>query len=49
MIKADRYYIDNLQSIHHRGSLDEDPRPKYSDGPPMKHTIFLKGSFQLQP
>ena len=31
MIKADRYYIDNLNKIL-EGNKDEDPRPKYSDG-----------------
>lgn len=35
MIKADKYYIDNLKRICHidgDGTLDENPRPKWTDG-----------------
>ena len=34
MIKADRYYIDNLNLILKHGCMDENPRPKYNDGTP---------------
>ena len=35
MIKADKYYIDNLKRIvYGDGTWDENPRPKYSDGQP---------------
>jgi len=40
MIKADKYYIDNLNKILNEGSLDENPRPKYKDGTPA-HTMFI--------
>lgn len=32
MIKADKYYIDNLNKIINDGVWDENPRPKYNDG-----------------
>jgi len=32
MIKADKYYIENLNKIKNEGFLDENPRPKYKDG-----------------
>lgn len=32
MIKADKYYKDNLKEILENGSWDENPRPKYKDG-----------------
>lgn len=32
MIKADKYYIENLNLIKSVGCLDENPRPKYKDG-----------------
>ena len=40
MIKADKYYIDNLLKIKNEGSLDENPRPKYKDGT-LAHTKFI--------
>ena len=36
MLKADRYYIDNLTAIRDNGSIDVNPRPKYADG--VKHS-----------
>lgn len=32
MIKADKYYKENLNNILSKGYFDENPRPKYSDG-----------------
>jgi len=40
MIKADEYYIQNLNEITNKGYLDENPRPKYKDGTPA-HTKFI--------
>lgn len=40
MIKADRYYLENLQEIYYRGILDRNPRPKYADGTPA-HSKFI--------
>jgi len=34
MIKADKYYKENLKNILKFGSFDENPRPKYADGTP---------------
>lgn len=34
MIKADRYYLEKLNTIMDYGTFDEDPRPKYKDGTP---------------
>ena len=34
MIKADKYYIENLKRIIDDGTWDENPRPKYTDGQP---------------
>ena len=34
MIKADKYYLENLNEIMTNGDLDENPRPKYKDGTP---------------
>jgi len=45
MNKADKYYIQNLKKIISEGSLDENPRPKYSDGQPA-HTKFITGVFE---
>jgi thymidylate synthase len=45
MIKADRYYIDNLNEILNNGYLDENPRPKYKDGQPA-HTKFITQVFE---
>ena len=40
MIKADKYYNDNLNKIISEGFLDENPRPKYKDGT-AAHTKFI--------
>jgi len=40
MIKADKYYIDNLNQIINNGCLDENPRPKYIDGTEA-NSIFI--------
>lgn len=40
MIKADKYYIENLQHILISGDLDENPRPHYKDNTPA-HTKFI--------
>ena len=40
MIKADKYYIENLKDILDNGSWDENPRPKWSDGTPA-HSKFI--------
>lgn len=45
MIKADKYYIKNLQKILKEGSIDENPRPKYKDGTPA-HSKFITQVFE---
>ena len=45
MIKANKYYIDNLKKIISEGSWDENPRPKWKDGTPA-HTKFITGVFE---
>jgi thymidylate synthase len=45
MIKADKYYIKNLNKILADGSWDENPRPKYPDGSPA-HSKFITGVFE---
>lgn len=40
MIKADKYYIENLKEISKNGYYDENPRPKYKDGTPA-YTKFI--------
>jgi len=40
MIKADKYYLENLNEIMLNGDFDENPRPKYKDGVPA-HTKFI--------
>lgn len=45
MIKADKYYIDNIQKIMSEGSWDENPRPKYSDGT-AAYSRFITGVFE---
>ena len=45
MIKADKYYIENLKKILSEGSWDEDPRPIWADGTPA-HTKFITGVFE---
>jgi thymidylate synthase len=45
MIKADKYYIDNLNKILSEGSWDENPRPKWPDGTPA-NSKFITGVFE---
>lgn len=45
MIKADKYYIDNLKNILKNGCIDENPRPKYVDGT-LAHTKFITQVFE---
>jgi thymidylate synthase len=46
MIKADKYYIDNLNRISQGdGTWDEDPRPKYADGE-KAHSKFITQVFE---
>ena len=45
MIKADKYYIDNLNRIINEGAWDENPRPKYADGTPA-HSKFITQVFE---
>lgn len=40
MIKADKYYLENLHRILNEGCLDENPRPRYKDGTPA-HTLYI--------
>lgn len=45
MIKADKYYIDNLKRIIDDGTWDENPRPKYTDGSPA-YSKFITQVFE---
>lgn len=48
MIKADKYYIENLNRIVKEdgdGTWDENPRPKYADGQPG-HSKFITQIFE---
>ena len=45
MIKADKYYIENLNNILDNGCFDENPRPKYKDGTPA-HSKFITQVFE---
>lgn len=46
MIKADKYYIENLNRIFSGdGTWDENPRPKYADGQPG-HSKFITQVFE---
>jgi len=45
MIKADKYYIENLNKILNEGYWDENPRPKWSDGTPA-NSKFITGVFE---
>lgn len=45
MIKADNYYIENINKILTEGSWDENPRPKWKDGTPA-HSKFITGVFE---
>lgn len=45
MIKADKYYIENLKKINKEGCWDENPRPKWKDGTPA-HSKFITQVFE---
>jgi len=45
MIKADKYYRENLNRILNEGVTDENPRPKWSDGTPA-HSVFITQVFE---
>ena len=45
MIKADKYYLENLTKILNNGLLDENPRPKYKDGT-LAYTKFITQVFE---
>jgi len=45
MIKADKYYKENLQRILSENNTDENPRPKYKDGVDA-HTLFITQVFE---
>jgi thymidylate synthase len=45
MIKADKYYRENLYKILNYGHNDENPRAKWSDGTPAK-SKFITGVFE---
>lgn len=45
MIKADYYYIENLNKILKEGCFDENPRPKYKDGTPA-YSKFITQVFE---
>lgn len=45
MNKADSYYLKNLTTIVHQGTLDKNPRPKYVDGTPA-YTKFITQVFE---
>lgn len=45
MIKADKYYIDNLNQILNDMNIDENPRPKYKDGV-SAHSYFITQVFE---
>jgi len=45
MIKADKYYIENLNDILLQNNIDENPRPSYKDGT-KAHTKFITQVFE---
>lgn len=45
MTKADNYIGELIVDIINKGYLDENPRPKYSDGTPA-HTLSVNGRFR---
>tara|TARA_R110000868_G_scaffold326998_2_gene588000 strand:+ start:163 stop:1002 length:840 start_codon:yes stop_codon:yes gene_type:complete len=45
IIKADKFYIDNLNLISLNGCSDENPRPSYKDGTPA-HSKFITQVFE---
>ena len=42
MIKADKYYKQNLEKILNEGCWDENPRPKYKDGTPARSKFITQ-------
>jgi thymidylate synthase len=42
MIKADKYYIENLSKIINDGCWDENPRPKWADGTPANSKFITQ-------
>jgi thymidylate synthase len=42
MIKADKYYIENLNKIINDGCWDENPRPKWADGTPANSKFITQ-------
>jgi len=46
MIKADKYYTENLRLILSDGVFDKNPRPKYVDGTPA-HTKYITQAFEM--
>ena len=45
MIKADKYFKQNIKRILEEGSWDENPRPKWKDGTPAR-SKFITGIFE---
>jgi thymidylate synthase len=45
MIKADKYYIENLNNILEEMNTDVNPRPSYKDGTPA-HSYFISQVFE---
>lgn len=45
MIKADKYYIENLTRVLEEMNTDEDPRPSYKDGTPA-HCFYISQVFE---
>lgn len=45
MIKADQYYIDNLNQILNEMNEDKNPRPSYKDGTPA-HSYYITQVFE---
>lgn len=45
MIKADKYYIENLSKIINERNIDENPRPRYKDGE-IAHSYFITQIFE---
>ena len=45
MTKGDKYHLLMLQRILQEGFMDENPRPKYSDGTPA-HTLSVNHAVQ---
>ncbi len=45
IVKADKYYLENLNKIKTEGCFDENPRPKWKDGTPA-YTKFITQVFE---